>query len=269
MDAKIENWMRKRLLDKSHPCTEFRLEHIGGDKESSTICTKFVDLEKEIESQLQEVVSEFRVSAEDHSREFPRTQAYCVEAYSDNSRLIGQARFRMKAPNDMVDASETEPPGPAGSLALAMRLTESLTRTLLTQIAANTVQMSETNVRLQARISELEIARQTDFEMRERLLSRQAERDIMMLEAERGQDRKDRLVKRAEQVLGPILPEILKKMKLVPDKLGMDQKVQSFLASLSDDQQNKIIQILEPQQFAQLAEILPQEEVSSTGKDGK
>jgi hypothetical protein len=251
-----EKWMRKKALEQE--CAEFQLAHVTGDGESATVEVSGVSREKDIEGQLQACLAAFTESLETHRQEFTKPQRYAVIACSATGRILGQQTFRMKPAADSLDTGETEPPTASGVQAQSMRHLEFLHRSYALQVSAVNDRAFTMLEKALRRIEDLEDRRVAEFELREKLLSQQSEREIAEYQARSEQERKDRMLEQFAAVAKPLLPEVLKKVGLMPGASdGEKSVVQAFFATLSEDQQEKMVGLLTQEQLAILIPLLP------------
>jgi hypothetical protein len=235
--------------------------HITPEGET-TIDSAIVNQDIDKETQLQTAIARFNDTIESHSHEFPRAQRYAIVALSEGNRIIAQQTFRVKPPSETLDHGESDPPNTAGIIGLQLRSSEAMMRMMLTSIAAQTEQQSRMVQAAYDRIAKLEEQRMADFDMREKLMGQQHERDLEVFIATSAEERKDRLFKRAEGVLAPLLPGIMQKMKILPpaDKskgASSPKLMRAFMESLSDEQQDAIFKTLKPEQAAMVLSLMP------------
>lgn len=258
----LEKWTRARIADKAHPVTELQLAHLAAEGEV-TLETFTLDREKDLELQLQEAMRLFNEASQDHAMQHTRGQRYAVVAL-EGIRIIAQRSFRLRTPASLADIGETEPATNAGALALGMRLTESLGRTYMLQIAAQTEQMTRLMESTMARNSELEAKRLADIDLRENLLSQQHERDMLTAQMVSKERRMDQVIETLKPTIKTLLPDIVRKM--LPAVAGSEgehnetdapfAKVIELFGSLTDEQQEILSKTLTPEQRAKLQSII-------------
>jgi hypothetical protein len=160
---------------------------------------------------------------------------------------------------------------------LQLRASEAMMRMLLTSVAATTEQNSRMVQSAYDRIAHLEEKRMREFDLREELMGRQNEREMEMASLLAGEARKDRLFDRAEKTLAPLLPEIGRKLKLLPPKKEggktgenrSEKALKAFVDSLSEAQQKVIFDTLKPEQAALILAAMPEDSDDSTPDDSK
>lgn len=264
MDRHMETWLRNVLLTSSLTCTELRLEHHTAGSESPIASTR-IDPEVDKEEQIQKALKLFRETAERHAMEFPRAQRYAIVALGEGHRVIASNPFRMKPPSFAQETGgESEPPDHRGVIGLELRSAEMLLRMAIESQHAIMTQQGKLLESMMTRNAALEEARMRDFDAREELLGKTHERQIEFMQIEMQEQRKDRLFKKAEGYLAPLVPEILEKLKLLPKGNGAARdgvsKLHAFLSTLSEDQQTAMMKTLTPEQAAMLVGLLPEEE---------
>lgn len=258
MIDKLETFIRRRLNMVGGDAVErFALLHIIEQRPPRTLLTRKVNRE-ELEDEITSITEEFRETAADDSSEASRTQRYQVVAYATKGEVIGTYTFRLRPNPDMVDPGESEPATPTGALALSMRLTESYAKMTLASLGSLVGQQSEVIHTLAARNRNLEEKQFQVYELLETLMTQSNERDMQLMKAAKGEERKDRLLMRAEELAVKIVPQLV-------ENASAKKPVQEFLESLDDDQTLAILQTLRPDQVKRLGTLLENNDKDKKG----
>lgn len=254
----IKTFLRKQRAlppdDKS--LSKLRLVHLG-TKQTELWAHEFEDGDAVDEDSL---TSEIVNSAADDAEGVGGLQKYKLEAYFGRKTVGRMQRFSIDArTDDGLDAESSEPANAKGLVTQSMRHAEIMLKSTVGATHQVINQLLRQNEAYAERIRVLEQKLAEVYDVRERLLSQEAERDVMRAQALSEEKRKDEIV----DSLKTLLPVVASKVGLLPADAsqpsnGADvvMKVKALVDGIKPDQIAKIASVLSPAQqilFMELA----------------
>lgn len=280
-NPKLTNWVRDRLLDKDRYPYEFVLVHSFSDGGGTDLLAITVNANEDTEKECTRISEKLAECAEEHITTLFRRQRYVVTAKLSSGKSVGNTSFVLTPNSLMTDMGETEPPTTAGALSQTMRFQESMMRMFIQSHQATVIGQAQLIDKYQTRCEKLENKLMASFDEREELKSKQHERDLEALRVEKGEGRKDELLKAGLTYLAPVMPHIIGKViramkggeepKVLPSggssspssnvvPSGKDKRLsellEDFFKSLRADQTEKISELLDVSQQEKLMIIM-------------
>lgn len=253
---RAKKWIERQYLKPpgNHDLARLRLLHLGS--RNSELWS--VDIEGNFNPD--NTAFELAETAWDDASGMGGVQKYKVEAFYGDSKKPGRIhRFAIDARGDNLDSEFSEPATSNGIVAQTMRHNEHLMRMAIGGSNAVIQQLGRQVEIMSKRMLAMEEKLWQGVEAREKLLTQAEEREIMRMEAEGSEKRKDEVLdtvktllpavvdRMSHKALGPGSPEGEKKMQ--------DSKIAAFMESLTPEQKAEIGTVLKPHQLAALVEL--------------
>lgn len=178
-------------------------------------------------------------------------QKYSLKAFHGSRKTPTVKRFSIDARSDTVDDEFSEPANTKGVLSQMMRHTEAATRLALGGAHENQRMLLNTVRQLQERIDKLEQERAANWDLIEKMKSREHERELERITIERAEKRKDDALGELKLLL-PVVAQKLNLPALGPGKSNESQaNAAGMMLAIG-----KLIDSFKPEQIAGLMGIL-------------
>lgn len=262
--SRLETWLRQQVTISNPRGDVARIEvrHLPmGSKSGNEVAT--FDVPKVVDDGwFESVAQSMFLSAETDSDNMPgKTQRYMIAIYRGKGDKI-DARHVLPPfvrEDDDDNVGDSEPPTTKGILGQLMRHVESSNRMIATMTGTIVTAQQRTINRLSEQNEKLQSDRVSMFETMEELASAKQDREIERMKAEGKQKAIAEVIPTAKLLLGTIAH----KMTGGGGSDGPNAtqvQLAAILSSLTDEQREKLLGILKPEQMIALGELMPSEQ---------
>jgi hypothetical protein len=238
--------LRQRSSTGDQRVREWRLVDINSSELASAIYAGAVDDAKNQRGTVQYGLFAYVDGHKSHADRM----LFCIEGESERPRSTALAT--LGAGDDDDDEGSLERIQKANLMGLLMRHTHASAQLALGHTVDIVRHYKEESERKDARIRELEEAREKALAMYEELLSMKHERELEMLRAQNSEKRKDQLLDKLDMLVPIAMSKVIPASKT--PALG-EELMRQLLKSLTREQLGQLVSHLSPEQAALIHEI--------------
>lgn len=239
--------LRQRSSTGDQRVREWRLADVNASELASVIYAGAVDDAKHQKGTVQYGLFAYVDGHKSHADRL----LFCIEGESERTRSTALATLGAGGDDD-DDEMPLERIQKANLMGLLMRHTHASAQLALGHTVDIVRHYKEESERKDARIRELEEAREKALAMYEELLSMKHERELEMLRAQNSEKRKDQLLDKLDMLVPIAMSKVLPASKT--PALG-EELMRQLLKSLTREQLGQLVSHLSPEQAALIHEI--------------
>lgn len=267
MESRIVKWIETTAWSADKRTVAYRLDHVmpDGDKQ---VATAAFDRTAPAQEALSRITDRFREDLSGHFDGYETPQRYKITALGVQNEELSHRTFELRPTGFGVKTpAQSVAEASADLMRVQLNASEANLR-LSTATLTNVVEHSQRLLeQAYARIRELETQRMRDADLREEVMGKAHEREMELQKLTLDEARKDRMLDKATKYLGPLMPELLGKLRLLPasatDGESDRAKLLRFFQTLTDEQQEKLVSVLTQEQLGILIPFMG-DETSST-----
>ena len=256
METRIIKWIEQTAFAADKRTVSYRLDHVmpDGDKQVSTAP---FDRSLSAQEALVRISDRFRDELSNHFEGYETPQRYRVTALGVQNEELSHRTFEVRPTGYGVKTqAQNVAEASADLMRVQLNASESNLRLSTATLESVVKHMQALLDQAYGRIRELETQRIKEADLREHVLGKAHEREMELQKLTLDEARKDRMLDKATAYLGPMLPDLIRKLRLLPASTTEGDsdraKLVRFFKTLSDEQQTKLVETLTQEQIGML-----------------
>jgi hypothetical protein len=245
VQRELEKFLRQQLFrERSEPITAIELRHAASGSKGNLVDD--FDFSSVNTDNVDSFVDEIQSRAQSDASGIGGVQRYELHVITKDKRIGARFAFRVRGDDeDMDGVAGDEAANQRGLLTQLMRHNEQQNRTMVNSVGAVIAMLQRTNERLEDENQMLREERRKNWDLIDAAKGRDHERELELLDAHRKGEREDMMFQKINTLFPVILNRLTgKEMMPVEDK----NLLMSFVDTLNEEQFQKILSTLKPEQ---------------------